>query len=185
MGFDLKRNVEYSEEILDKAQRRYSGNIVMASSFGSLSAGPLHFVNNFYSSNNLNGIPVINVKNKKETRETSKHRKNLMQLLDFPELIIEPEGESKINSFGKLIKKTGARAVITGVRRDESLLREDFDYLEWDGKFGVVRVHPFLDWTEEEMIGYVEKNKLPFNLNHYDPNKGRLQNKECGIHYFS
>ena len=48
---------------------------------------------------------------------------------------------------------------ISGVRRDQTSLRNKMDVVEYDD--GVIKFHPILDWTRKDTHYYIEDNSLP------------------------
>lgn len=97
------------------------------------------------------------------------------------------------------------KAWITGLRREQSFLRSDVQYINKDEKFKKVKICPLIHWTWEDVLTYIELNQLPYNLLHDqgypsigcatctkkasgagDSRSGRWagQNKtECGLHF--
>jgi phosphoadenosine phosphosulfate reductase len=93
---------------------------------------------------------------------------------------------------------------ISGVRRDQTRDRSSIGVVEWDGRFGLVKVNPLAAWSEADVWSYVRGNDVPFNPLHLsgypsigcvpctspvrpgeDPRAGRWrgrEKKECGIH---
>ncbi|WP_131740641.1 phosphoadenylyl-sulfate reductase [Actinomadura roseirufa] len=108
----------------------------------------------------------------------------------------------KVEPLGRALE--GYMAWFSGIRRDETASRRDRRVVEWDRKRGMVKVNPILDWTQEQMDGYIEDNGVLVNPLHYDgypsigcapctrpvapgedPRSGRwagLGKTECGIH---
>ncbi len=98
----------------------------------------------------------------------------------------------------------GKSAWISGIRRDQSKTRADIDIVEWDEKFGLVKINPLAAWTEADVWKYVLDNSVPYNELHDanypsigcthctkpvnpgdDPRSGRWQGfdkVECGLH---
>ncbi|MBM2826756.1 MAG: phosphoadenosine phosphosulfate reductase [Dehalococcoidia bacterium] len=98
----------------------------------------------------------------------------------------------------------GNRAWIAGLRRDQSEGRKETPIVEWDAKFGLVKVNPLANWTERQVWGYIFANGVPYNPLHdsnypsigctyctkavapgADPRSGRwaeFEKDECGIH---
>ncbi|HTY93864.1 MAG TPA: phosphoadenosine phosphosulfate reductase family protein, partial [Steroidobacteraceae bacterium] len=37
---------------------------------------------------------------------------------------------------------------------------------EWDAQHGLYKISPLLEWTEEQVWGYIRSRKLPFNSLH-------------------
>jgi phosphoadenosine phosphosulfate reductase len=98
----------------------------------------------------------------------------------------------------------GKRAWISGLRRDQSSTRAQIDIVEWDEKFGLVKLNPLAAWTESQVWKYVLDEGVPYNELHDrgypsigcthctrpvaagdDPRSGRWQGfdkTECGLH---
>ena len=96
------------------------------------------------------------------------------------------------------------RGWITSIRRDQTAARAGARKLEWDAKFGLVKVNPLADWSAEEVWNYIRKNDVPYNELHErgypsigctyctravspgeDARAGRwpgLEKTECGLH---
>jgi len=49
---------------------------------------------------------------------------------------------------------------ISGVRRDQTAVRKQMNVLE-EGRDGVIKFHPMLDWTQRDIYQYIRENKLP------------------------
>jgi phosphoadenosine phosphosulfate reductase len=95
-------------------------------------------------------------------------------------------------------------AWVTGIRRDQAPTRANARKLEWDAKFGLVKINPLADWKWEQVWDYIRSHKVPYNLLHdqnypsigctyctrpvqagEDPRAGRwsgFQKTECGLH---
>ena len=100
----------------------------------------------------------------------------------------------------------GAQVWITGLRREQSANRATLPIAEWDSEHKLVKVHPLIDWSEEQLRDYVATNNIPVNRLHAkgfpsigcapctravkpgeDPRSGRWwweipNKKECGLH---
>jgi phosphoadenosine phosphosulfate reductase len=98
----------------------------------------------------------------------------------------------------------GKRAWISGIRRDQTKQRAGMDIVEWDEKFGLVKINPLANWTESQVWKYILDNGVPYNELHdrnypsigcthcttavvpgEDPRSGRWQGfdkTECGLH---
>ena len=99
---------------------------------------------------------------------------------------------------------SGLRAWVTGVRRDQAPTRAQTRKLEWDAKFGLVKINPIADWNGTQVWDYIRAHGVPYNSLHdqnypsigcthctrpvrpgEDPRAGRWSgfNKiECGLH---
>jgi phosphoadenosine phosphosulfate reductase len=58
------------------------------------------------------------------------------------------------------------RAWITGIRRDQTESRAGAGKIEWDEKFGLVKLNPIVDWTEKQVWRYIHDHAVPYNPLH-------------------
>ena len=117
----------------------------------------------------------------------------------------QPDQCCQLRKVEPLKKKlSGLRAWVTGVRRDQAPTRAGTRKLEWDAKFGLVKLNPIADWNWKQVWEYIRANNVPYNPLHdqnypsigcthctrpvrpdEDPRAGRWSgfNKiECGLH---
>lgn len=97
-------------------------------------------------------------------------------------------------------------AWITGLRREQSVTRQEVARVEWDESNGLVKINPLADWAEADVWEYIEKHDVPVNALHAagfpsigcapctraageggDVRSGRWwwetpEQKECGLH---
>lgn len=52
---------------------------------------------------------------------------------------------------------------ITGLRRDQSVTREETQLIEYDSNFSIIKLNPLVDWTEEQVWEFIKQNDVPFN----------------------
>ena len=95
---------------------------------------------------------------------------------------------------------------ITGLRAEHSIDRHNMPQVEWDESNNIIKYHPLLHWTFDEVKKYISENKIPYNPLHdrgfvsigcapctraikpgEDFRAGRwwwedAANKECGLH---
>ena len=55
---------------------------------------------------------------------------------------------------------------ITGIRSEQSGGRKEMPQLEWDEANQIVKYHPILNWTFEEVKLFVSRNNIPYNSLH-------------------
>ena len=60
----------------------------------------------------------------------------------------------------------GQAVWITGLRAEHSTVRNDLQPVEWDEGNQVVKFHPLLLWTTEEIRDYISANDIPYNPLH-------------------
>lgn len=64
---------------------------------------------------------------------------------------------------------TGLDAWICGLRKEQSVTRENLEIVEIDENNNILKINPLLDWTEKEVWKYIRNNNVPYN-NLYDKN---------------
>jgi phosphoadenosine phosphosulfate reductase len=101
-------------------------------------------------------------------------------------------------------KLASLQAWVTAIRREQTSARAAAQKIEWDAKFGLVKLNPIVDWTSEQVWEYVRRHDVPYNPLHdrnypsigcthctrpvqpgEDPRAGRwagLEKTECGLH---
>jgi phosphoadenosine phosphosulfate reductase len=70
----------------------------------------------------------------------------------------------KVEPFQRAL--AGMDAWVTGIRRDQSPSRAAARKLEWDASRGLVKVQPLVDWTDEDVQGYIYARDIPYNPLH-------------------
>ncbi len=95
-------------------------------------------------------------------------------------------------------------AWVTAIRRDQTPDRAGARVVEWDDRFGLVKVNPLAAWTTRDVWAYVRAHEVPTNALHgrgytsigcapcttpvlagEDPRAGRWRGRaktECGLH---
>jgi phosphoadenosine phosphosulfate reductase len=95
-------------------------------------------------------------------------------------------------------------AWIASIRRDQTSARAGAQKVEWDAKFGLVKINPLTDWTSKQVWRYIHQHNVPYNKLHDqnypsigcthctravrpgdDPRTGRwpgFAKTECGLH---
>lgn len=57
----------------------------------------------------------------------------------------------------------GLDAWITGIRKNQSITRNDLKLIQWDDINKLVKINPLLNWTEEEVKEYIDAHNIPYN----------------------
>jgi phosphoadenosine phosphosulfate reductase len=73
-------------------------------------------------------------------------------------------GIRKLEPFRRAID--GRRAWVTGIRRTQSASRALAAPVEWDGIYGLYKISPLLDWSEQDIWDYIRAQSLPYNRLH-------------------
>lgn len=86
----------------------------------------------------------------------------------------------KLEPFQRAMNSQSDKVWFTAVRREQTAVRADMDYVD-NGPFGLTKIAPLLDWTQEQMDAYIEEHNLPNETNYFDPTKAE-GDRECGLH---
>jgi phosphoadenosine phosphosulfate reductase len=60
----------------------------------------------------------------------------------------------------------GYEVWITGIRAEQSDNRHDMPQIEWDEANKIIKFHPLLNWTWEQLNEYITNNNIPINKLH-------------------
>ena len=93
---------------------------------------------------------------------------------------------------------------VSGIRRSDSQTRAKAPKFAWDKRFGLWKLNPLADWSEEQVWAYINEHDVPYNALHdqgypsigcthctrkpaagEDARAGRwagLEKTECGLH---
>ncbi|MCX7726066.1 MAG: phosphoadenylyl-sulfate reductase [Chitinispirillaceae bacterium] len=52
---------------------------------------------------------------------------------------------------------------ICGLRREQSVTRDNIDFIEWDQVNGLYKLNPLYNWREKEVWDYIKKYEIPYN----------------------
>jgi phosphoadenosine phosphosulfate reductase len=70
----------------------------------------------------------------------------------------------KVEPFRRAV--AGHGAWVTGIRRGQSAGRAMAAPVAWDAAYGLHKISPLLDWSEDEVWEYIRKKRLPYNALH-------------------
>lgn len=209
-----------AEEIVRWAMEQFHPDIVLACSFGAEDVVLLDMMcrvqpgaKAFYLDTGLHFPETYAVRD----RIAARYPVELIQVL--PELTVEEQAQRygprlwerdpdaccrmrKVEPLERVLK--GYRAWITGIRREQAPTRARAKPVEWDAKFGLVKVNPLVRWTYKDVWNYIARHDVPYNELHdrgypsigcfpcttpvgegEDPRSGRWRGKgklECGLH---
>ncbi len=100
----------------------------------------------------------------------------------------------------------GIKVWISGMRKEQSITRQDLELVEWDESHQLIKLYPLIEWNESQVWKYIKENKIPYNELHdqgyssigckpctrsvkpgESVRSGRWwwelpENKECGLH---
>ena len=70
----------------------------------------------------------------------------------------------KVEPLKRALK--GKTIWVTGIRAEQSGNREDMPSVEWDDANQIIKFHPILNWTLEEVKNYINTHNIPYNNLH-------------------
>jgi len=73
-------------------------------------------------------------------------------------------GIRKVEPLQRALK--GNKIWITGIRAEQSINRQLTNKFEWDEVNQIIKFHPLLDWTFDEVKAYIQKHNVSYNPLH-------------------
>jgi len=70
----------------------------------------------------------------------------------------------KVEPLKRALK--GKKIWITGIRGSQSEYRDNLNKVEWDEENQVIKYHPLLNWTSDEVQSFISKNNIAYNPLH-------------------
>lgn len=210
-----------AQSALSWTRDTFGDNVILSSSFGAESALMLHLVKQWIPS-----VRVVFIDTGYLFPETYRFVEELTQRFELDVRAYSPlltsarqealygkryEGDraaveaylqmNKVEPMNRALKELQPRAWIAGLRRHQTAFRKQLRPVEVEE--GVYKIHPILNWSEEDVVHYMRSNDLPYHplvkrgyrsigdehstfptLEGEDPRAGRNlgDHKECGIH---
>lgn len=210
-----------AEAMLRWTRDTFGDEVILSSSFGAESALMLHLVKQY-----IPRVRVVFIDTGYLFPETYRFAEELTKRFDLDVRAYSPlmtaarqealfgkryEGDraaveaylqmNKVEPMNRAVRELKPEAWIAGLRRHQTSFRKTLSPVELSE--GVVKVHPILNWTEEDVVTYMHNNELPYHplykrgyrsigdehstfptLEGEDPRAGRNlgEHKECGIH---
>lgn len=163
------------------ALEQYRPGIVLSTSFGAQAAVSLHLVAQLWPE-----IPVVLVDTGYLFPETYRFADELTARLKLNLKVYRAEESpawqearygreweqgldglerynrrTKVEPMQRALRELGARAWITGRRRQQASTRAQLGVLEVQN--GLVKVQPIVDWTDRDVFQYLKKHDLPYH----------------------
>lgn len=214
------------EEALSVIGKQFSGKIVFSTSFGLEDQAITHliFSNNLpikiftldtgrlfpetYSvwnrTREMYGKEISSYSPDAETIQKMVSQKGPISFYESVENRLECCHIRKVEPLQRALKDS--EVWVTGIRKEQSLNRQNMTSVEWDSAHQLVKFHPIFDWNIEQLKKYIKENNIPYNSLHdkgfpsigcqpctravkdgEDPRSGRwwwedATKKECGLH---
>lgn len=163
------------------AYQKFGDDLILSTSFGIQSAVMLHLV-----TTQIPNIPVVFVDTGYLFPETYRFAEELRERLNLNlktylplqsaaqqeavcgklweqgvEGLKEYNRINKIEPMNRAVKELGARAWLSGLRRDQSSTRENRNVVEQQNK--ITKVYPIINWSDKDIYNYLTKNDLPYH----------------------
>ncbi len=163
------------------AHEEFGNGLILSTSFGIQSAVMLHLV-----TTQIPDIPIVFVDTGYLFPETYKFAEALTQRLNLNLKTYLPnqsaahqeaihgklweqgvDGLSKYNQINKLepmnraVQELGAKAWLSGLRRNQSSTRENRKVVEQQNK--ITKIYPIIDWNDKDVYDYLTQHKLPYH----------------------
>jgi phosphoadenosine phosphosulfate reductase len=170
-----------AEIIVSFAVDRFSGGLVMSSSFGAESAMLIHLVHETDPD-----IPIIFVDTGFHFEETHQFIRQLQNRMTLNLHVYRPRlsaeeffasaGESnpgwrsdvnrccavnKNEPFDRAMNELKPTAWLRGIRRDQADTRQHHQTVEWSNRFSCYAISPLLDYSSTEIHAYLKHYDLP------------------------
>jgi phosphoadenosine phosphosulfate reductase len=169
-------------EILAWAVENYFPKLVMATAFGPEGCIIIHILAEIEPK-----VRVFNLDTGYQFAETLQLRDRIAERYGIEVELVRPDttvAEYEVLHGGPVYKTSpdrcchdrkivplrravaGADAWISSIRADQSAHRARANVVDWDAKFGLVKVNPLLRWTKRDVWAFVVANKVPYNPLH-------------------
>ncbi|MGH7232897.1 MAG: phosphoadenylyl-sulfate reductase [Nitrospiraceae bacterium] len=176
---------KHPQDVLTYALERYSGEIILACSFGAEDVvlvdmihridphTPLFYLDTDFlfqethevrdrlvEKYGLRANEVIQVKSRL-TPEQQAHQYGEALWTRDPDRCCDLR---KVEPLGRVL--SGYMAWMTGIRRDQAPTRAHAGLVEWDKKFQLIKVNPLAKWTAADVWTYIRVHEVPYNALH-------------------
>jgi phosphoadenosine phosphosulfate reductase len=208
------------EAILGWAVRTFHPRLTMATAFGAEGCCLLHMLAGIER-----GVRIFNLDTGYQFAETLELRERIRERYGIAVEYVRPEttvAEYEAEHGGPLYGHrpdqcchdrkvlplrqavAGYEAWVSAIRKDQTAHRAAAGVVQWDAKFGLVKVNPLLGWTRSDVWRFVLEHDVPYNPLHdqgypsigcwpctapvgagADERAGRWAGsgkKECGLH---
>jgi len=175
-----------AEDLLREFLREYKGSIVLATSFGAEDQVLTHMVVSIDPDTEIFTLDTGRVPEETYTVWERTERFYGIKIRPFfpdrteVERLVADQG---INGFYESIEKRKRccrvrkieplrRALenrdvwITGLRREQSVTRQNLAVVERDETFGLIKLNPLLEWSTQQVWDYIKEHNIPYNSLH-------------------
>jgi phosphoadenosine phosphosulfate reductase len=171
------------QKIVEWAFAQWGDDVVMTSSFGAESALTIHM-----AIQHKPDIKIIMIDTGYLFPETWRHMEDLRRRFNLnvwvyrtkndPIAWLKEHGEgeptwrndtnrccaaNKNEPMARAMKELSPKALLRGIRRDQSETRNSAQFVAWDVKHKCYAVSPLLNWSTKEIYQYMKQHDLPYH----------------------
>jgi len=182
----MQAKVDETVALLKQAQDKYAPDLVFASSFGAEDVVLIDLISKLAPN-----IQIVTLDTGRLPQQTydvmdaCRKKYGLNIQVFFPDVaeVEQMVRESGFNLFYQSVENrkhccairkihplkralAGAKAWITGVRREQADSRQAMAAVEDDAGFGIKKFNPLIEWSEAEVWEYIRANDAPYNVLH-------------------
>jgi phosphoadenosine phosphosulfate reductase len=183
-------NQKYSqataEELLSGFLTEFKGKIALSSSLGIEDQALTHIVCNIDKSTKIFTLDTGRLfPETYDLIHRTNHKYGIKMGIYFPEAghVEEMVNTKGINLFFESVENrklccnirkieplkrafAGLEVWICGLRREQSVTRQNMQRIEWDEANRLIKLNPLIDWTEEEVRKFIKNHGIPYNPLH-------------------
>ncbi|MDN5422358.1 MAG: phosphoadenylyl-sulfate reductase [Chryseobacterium sp.] len=182
--FEKASEGAFNDGFLEILASRFPGEVIFSTSFSYEDQVVTHLIKNL----NIDIFTLDTGRLFEQTYETwtssrAFFKKNIKAYYPDPESLQQFVSENGPDSFYQSVEQrkaccnirkviplkkalNGYKVWITGLRSEHSAGRKEMPQLEWDPDHQIIKFHPILHWTTEQVADYVKTNHLPYNHLH-------------------
>jgi phosphoadenosine phosphosulfate reductase len=170
------------QEILRWAVQRYFPRLTMATAFGAEGCCIIHMLAEIEPA-----VRIFNLETGYQFPETLELREQIKERYRIEVEYVRPElpvAEYEAEHGGPMYRHRpdqcchdrkilplrraveGYDAWISSIRRDQTIHRTRAGAVQWDSKFGLVKVNPILSWTKKDVWNFITDHEIPYNPLH-------------------
>ncbi len=182
----MQARVDESIELLKQAQDQFAPDLVFACSFGAEDVVLIDLI-----SKHAPSIQLITLDTGRLPQATydvmdacrAKYGINIQVCFPDADEVEQMVNEHGLNLFYHSVENRkrcceirkihplrraleGKKAWLTGVRREQADSRQDMAAVEDDDFFGLKKLNPLIEWTEDEIWAYIREFDVPYNALH-------------------
>jgi phosphoadenosine phosphosulfate reductase len=169
------------QEVLAWAVRRFHPRLLMATAFGAEGCCLIHMLSEIEP-----GVTFINLDTGYQFPETLAVREQIRQKYGVEVELVRPAvpvseyekrngvplhltnptqccHDRKVVPLREAMARHAPLAWVSAIRKDQTENRGAAGVVQWDKKFGIVKVNPLLNWTKRDVWAHIFRHGVPYN----------------------